>query len=179
MIRRGLGVTCLVVTLASCSADAEQPRTLPPAPSASPSAAAVLPVPPEATPETAQGAAAFARFWLEVVEAALATGDSTQLRELSDDGCGGCNNLIDAAEGGEPGETIRGAEFTVAFAEAPPLEEGETIVTLRYSRAEGELVGPDGTVATPIAAEGPVDAEMRLRRDGTSWIVLGFRGTAA
>lgn len=176
-IRGAVGVLCCAALLVGCSSEAE-PRTLPPVASASPSPM-VLPVPPEATPETAQGAAAFARHWIQVVEQALATGDATQLRALSDGGCGGCDNLIGAAEGGEEGETIRGAGFAVEFAEAPPLENEETIVALRYFRSAGELLNPDGTVAATVAPEGPIDAEMRLKRQADSWIVLGFRGTPA
>jgi hypothetical protein len=176
MMRRVAAVLC-VTALAGCGSEAE-PQPLPPVASGSPSPAAALPVPPEATPESAEGAAAFARYWIQVLEQALATGDATHLRTLSDSGCGGCNNLIGAVESGAPGETIRGGRFTVEFAEAPSLENGETIVTLRYSRAAGELIGPDGT-ATPVQPEGPVDAEMRISRQGETWVVLGFRGTTA
>jgi hypothetical protein len=129
--------------------------------------------------ETAEGAAAFARYWIKVLEQSLATGDATQLKTLSDDGCGGCTNLVGAAEGGEAGESIRGGRFVVQFAEAPPIEGDETIVALRYSRGGGELLNADGTVIAPVAPEGPVDAEMRIKRRDGSWIVLGFRGTSA
>jgi hypothetical protein len=175
-IRAAAAVLCVVVALAGCSSDPE-PQPLPPIGTSSPSPVA-LPLPSEAAAETPEGAAAFARYWMQVLETALAKGDATQLRRLSDEGCGGCNNLIGAVEGGEPGETIRGAELVVQFTEAPPVENGETIVTLRYTRQAGELVAADGSTATPIAPEGPIDAEMRVRRAGTSWIVLGFRGTS-
>ena len=134
--------------------------------------------PAEALAETPQGASAFARYWLALVQDALARGDASALRAVSDAGCGGCTNLISAAESGEPGETVRGAGFTVEFAEAPPLANGETTVVLRYSRAAGELVKADGT-SSAIAPEGPIDAEMRIVRAAGGWKVLGFRGTPA
>lgn len=173
-IRGALTALCLTAVLAGCG-DGAEPRTLPPVETASPSPS-VVPLPSEAAAETPEGAAAFARYWIEALESALATGDTAQLRRLSDPGCGGCSNLIGAAEGGEPGETIRGAEFIVEFAEAPPVEQGETIVTLRYRRAAGELLSASGQ-GTPIAPEGPIDAEMRLTRTSAAWIVLGFRRT--
>ena len=175
-IRGALIALCVVVPLVGCSDDPE-PRTLPPVPSASPSPS-VVPMPTVAAAETPEGAAAFARYWMAVLESALATGDSSQLRALSDPACGGCANLIGAVESGQPGETIRGANFVVEFAEAPPVGQGETVVTLRYRRTAGELVPPSGQ-PTPIAAEGPIDAEMRLSHMDSTWIVLGFRGTPA
>lgn len=165
------------VLLVGCSSDAE-PDSLPPVPSAQ-SSPVVLPLPTEAAAETPQGAAAFARYYMEVLANALASGDSAQLRGLSDPGCGGCTNFIGAVEARMPGERIEDAQIVVEFAEAPPLQERETIVSLRYTRLAGVLLGASGDVVASIAPEAAIDAEMRLQRVGVRWLVLGFRGTQA
>lgn len=176
-IRASLAAVSAALLLLGCSSEPE-PDPLPPVPTTSPTPV-VLPLPSEAAAATPQGAAAFSRYYMDVLSEALATGDAAQLRALSDPGCGGCTNFIGAAEGGEPGERIQDGRFVVAFAEAPPLQDEETIVILRYTRDAGVLLRADGTVAASIAPEPALDAEMRLKRQGTGWIVLGFRGKPA
>lgn len=173
-IRGALTALCVMVALVGCSDDPE-PRTLPPITSASPSPS-VVPMPSEAAAETPEGAAAFARYWIATLESALATGDASQLRSLSGPTCSSCTNLIGAAEDVKAqGQSIEGAGFAVDFAEAPPLEEGEVVVELRYRRASGKLLNSQGEVVSQIAPEGPINAQMRLSRQGSSWIVTGFR----
>jgi hypothetical protein len=173
---RGVLVTALLTgALAGCSSDPE-PRTLPPVPSASPTAAAPLPVPPEATPATPQGAAAFARYYLGLMNQAFSTRDSSLVRRVSDPGCGGCNNLIGAIdESPEEGERVEGGKYVVAFAEAPPVEEGDVIVEVRYSLTEVRVLAPDGSLIRRTPPVENVDAQMRLLRRGNAWIVAGFR----
>lgn len=161
----------------ACSADPE-PEPLPPVPSVSPTPL-MLPLPSEAAAATPQGAAAFTRYYMEVLSDALASGDAAQLRALSDAGCGGCTNFIGAVEGGRPGERIEDARIVVEFAEAPPLQDEETIVIFRYKREAGALLAADGSIVASIAPEAPINAEIRLKRRGGSWLVLGFRGTPA
>lgn len=169
---------CVMAALVGCSDDPE-PRTLPPITSASPSPM-VVPLPPEAAAETPEGAAAFARYWFEALEAALATGDVSQLRGLSGQACSSCTNLIGAAEDvAAQGQSIQGAGFSVDFAEAPPVEHGVVVVELRYRRDGGRLLNSHGEVVSQIAAEGPINAQMRLTRRGESWIVTGFRQVAS
>lgn len=174
-IRQGLIVACLVAMLAACSSEGDASPTLPPAPSASPTPAPALPVPPEATPETPQGAAAFARYYLDLLNRAFAAGDATAVRAVTTDECEGCQNLISAIErGDDPGEIATGGEYQVVFAEAPPVENGDVVVELRYALTEVEVRKADGSVET-IPAKSGVDAQMRLlRRDG-GWVVQGFR----
>ncbi|MCW2680350.1 MAG: hypothetical protein JWM62_1751, partial [Frankiales bacterium] len=118
-IRTLVAAACLVGLVGGCSSD-PKPAPLPPVPSASPAPSA-LPLPSEAAAETPQGAAAFARYYMDVITQALSSGDATLLRTLSDADCGGCTNFIGAAEGGEPGGRIEDARLVVEFAEAPPL----------------------------------------------------------
>lgn len=173
-IRGALTALCVMVALVGCSDDPE-PRTLPPITSASPSPS-VVPMPSEAAAETPEGAAAFARYYLELMNAAFAAGDATEVRRVSDPGCGGCNNLIGAIE--EPqkeGERVEGGDYVIGFAEAPPVEAGDVIVQLRYSLEEVRVYAPDGQLLRRKNAVPDVDAEMRLLRRGASWVVAGFR----
>ena len=172
LIRPVLVALCAAAALTACSSETE-PRPLPPLPS--PSATAALPVPPEATPETPQGAAAFARYYLDLMNAAFASGDSSAVKAVTSQECEGCQNLIGAIErGDEPGETVTGGDYDVIFAEAPPVENGDVVVELRYALSEVEVRKADGTVEK-IPAEPAVDAQMRLLRTDGGWLVQGFR----
>lgn len=165
---------CAVVSLAACGDD-PVPRTLPPVPSASP-LPAVVPMPSEAAAETPQGAAAFARYWFDLVNRAFAHGDSAELRLYSHPGCDGCNNLINAAEEEtSPQERIEGGVFSVVFAEAPPVEAGDVMVDLRYALSELRVRATDGRVLRTTPGNPGIDAQLRLVREGSGWIVRGFR----
>jgi hypothetical protein len=178
VMRGTAAAVALVAALAGCSAEAD-PTPLPPLPSVSPTPE-TLQVPPEATPDTAEGAAAFAKYYLAVLEEALRSGEPGRLRELSDSGCGGCRNLIGAVERAQAaGQVVRGGEFVVLSAVSPAPEQGEAMVDLRYSREAGELVTLAGEVVEPIQPEPPIDAQMRVARAGTGWRVLGFRAVGA
>ena len=202
-MRTAAAVTALVLTwgAAGCSPGEAEPVTLPPvasesagasgppgasgepgtsaSPTAPPSSKPVV-VPDAAKEETPQGASAFARHYMTILEAALGSGQTRELRRLSDPGCGGCNALLAAIDSANAsGQRVTGSSFVVEFAEAPAVQAGETIVDLRYNRQPGSLVDADGAVVSPIAAEGPVDAQMRLKRVDEIWLVLGFRQVQA
>jgi hypothetical protein len=173
-IRAAVVAVCVSAALAGCSAEAE-PEPLPSAAAPSPTSVA-LPVPAEATPETAQGAAAFARYYLELVNRALDRADASAVERVSDPGCGGCRNLIRAIEEAPtPGERVEGGYFEVIFSEAPPVENGDVIVEVRYRVSALRVYGGDGAVLRTKAATEPVDAQMRLVRRSGAWIVQGFR----
>ncbi len=96
---------------------------------------------------------------------------------LSDAGCGGCQNLIGAIrEEREQNKRISGAAFRVIFAESPPVQSGEVILDLRYERLAGQLLeAGTGRVIEDIRPEPAIDAQMRLRKSSTGWVVLGLR----
>lgn len=110
------------------------------------------------------------------MNAALKSGEVEELKALSYPGCGGCSNILAAIDQAqEAGERVRGAELLVEFAEAPAVRAGETLVDLRYQRAAGDIVDTHGNIVSTIAAEGPIDTQLRVRRSGSTWSVLGFR----
>lgn len=138
-------------------------------------------MPSEAAAETPEGAAAFARYYFDVVvNASFVEGDSALLRSLSHAKCDGCNNLIEAVdEEVAPGERIEGGIFDVIFAEAPPVEAGDVIVDLRYAVSELRVLNADGKILRRTPADNAIDAQLRLLRQGPGWIVRGFRNVSA
>ncbi len=160
--------------LAGCSADAE-PKPLPPVPSSSPTPV-VLPLPSEAAQATPEGAAAFARYYLDVIGSAFATADPSRLDELSAPGCGGCDALIAAVqELQEQGRKRVGGEYIVTSVAAPPVEEGDVIVEIAYKRSAGQVVDAAGEVRASAPPVPVTNAQLRLLRRGDSWIVQGYR----
>jgi hypothetical protein len=61
------------------------------------------------------------------------------------------------------------------FAEAPPVEEGDVIVDLRYVATEVRVYGADGSLLRTTPAAAPTDGQLRLVRRADDWIVMGFR----
>lgn len=171
----------MALVLTGCGSGDPKPKVLPPASvGASPSAGAVavpVPLPPAANAETAEGASAFARHYMDVLTASLQSADPQPVIALSDAGCQGCQNIIGAIrQEAAMGQRVVGAPFRVIFAEAPPVRNGEVILNLRYERLRGELLDvASGRVLQVIEPEPPLDAQMRLRKSSSGWTVLGLR----
>lgn len=173
-MRGTAAVVALMAALAGCSADAD-PKPLPPLPTVSPTPEA-LQVPPEATPATAEGASAFARFYLELVNRAFKARDASAVRAVSHPECDACNNLISAIERPEPpGQSSEGGDYQVLLAATPGGQGEDVIVDLRYALAEGVVTDSSGAVIKRIPPNPGVDAQMRLIRGATGWTVRGFR----
>jgi hypothetical protein len=176
VVIRGTAVVVVLVAaaLAGCNAEAD-PTPLPPLPSVSPTPE-TLQVPPEATPATAQGAAAFARYFFGRVNNSLISGDASGIRLLSEGDCAGCINLIDAAESPpKEGERVEGGLFDIMFAEASPVEGEDVLVDVRYVVTALRVLAPDGTLLRSKPATQPIDAQVRLTRKSTGWFVREFR----
>jgi hypothetical protein len=174
MMRRVAAVLCLAA-LAGCGSETE-PQPLPPVASGSPSPAAALPVPPEATPETAAGAAAFARYYLDVLGLAFETADPTQLRSLSASGCGGCDALITSvAELQEQGRKRVGGRYLIKDVAAPPVEAGDVIVEVVYEREAAQVLDAQGQIVASAPSVPMTNAQLRLLRRGEAWVVQGYR----
>jgi hypothetical protein len=117
-----LAATTLVA--AGCSDDDPEPRIDPtpgtsPTGSASPSPSTARPSvqpsePPEADNRDLAGAEAFIRYFWDLANYAQSTGDTSTLRRLGSESCGGCNGAFDfidevySAQG-----TIKGGKYTL------------------------------------------------------------------
>ena len=176
-IRTGLAALCLLGALAGCSEEAAAPPPLPTAPTSSPTPVA-LPVPPEATPETPQGAAAFARYYFgEVVNAAYDRLDPTPVQSLSAADCNSCANIVKDIERLRDADLrVAGDRFKVAFAEAAPAEaDGSIIVDFRFSSDPYVEKDASGKQVREEPAQKDQDAQVKLMRRGGGWIVAGIR----
>lgn len=179
--------TLLVLALAACSdageeaaGSAETPSQRSPAPSATtpsePTASPTSPgdVPSEATATTPAGVKAYAAHWVEVLNHAVASGDSGGLRALSDD-CTTCDALADGVDAlAEAGGHVTGEGWLVQeVAVQPGLPETEAeaqLTVLRRPEAVEESAGAD-----PHYFEGGEDTYlMTLRHDGESWLVTAL-----
>ena len=99
VMRFGGIVLAAALTLGACSSD---PAPKEPEPSASTTSAtpavAVPTMPPQASEDSPEGAAAFVKHYVDVFNYAAATGDVEELRRLSAPGCEGCERYISLYE---------------------------------------------------------------------------------
>lgn len=174
-IRAVVAALVMSTVLVACSNE-PGPSPLPELPTASPTPSP-LSVPPAALAETPQGAAAFSRYYFEqVLSRAFQKADASRLRSLSDSGCEGCNNFIAAIQSSaEAKEVTEGGDFSVLFTEAPPIDAGEVIVDLRYSRTAARVVAEDGAVRATLPADPTLDVQIRLVHRAGGWVVMGIR----
>lgn len=167
---------CLAASLVACSDDSE-PRTLPPVPSAS-SPTASVPMPSEAAAATPEGAAAFARYFFDVVvDEAYAALDAARVEALSTDACDSCKNIVDDVQRlRSAGLSVAGERFKIAFAEAPPPDvDGSVVVDFRFTSDPYVERGADGGVIRQEPAQVDQDAQVKLVRRGSAWAVEAIR----
>ena len=182
-VRAGCWLLAVTALLGACSGE-EPAGTLPPMASQSPlTAAPGKTTPPQlaaaALPATAQGASAFATYYMELIEYTFATGDATALRTASDAACLGCRNFLEAAaKASSAGEFAIDADIEVLEAVSPAIQAGETTVDLRYKRTNGTVVDGAGNVIKSIRAQNATDVQITVSR-GRSWIVTAFTAVSA
>lgn len=180
-VRGTVGALAVAVALTGCTSDEPPPTTLPPLSSASPSTSpspsrAESSVPPAARKMTPEGAAAFARFFVESIGLAYQAAEPSVISDLSAEGCGGCETLIKAvAELRAEGERRVGGTYEVLAAVTPALEAGDAIVDVRYRRPAAEIVNADGVVTASAGPTSPVDAQVRVVWREGAWVVQGYR----
>lgn len=170
-MRRWAGALPLAVALlAGCTDGADDPTILPSASTTASPSPTISPPPSAATP---QGAAAFARYWYDVLNKATATGDTKLLRQLSSPDCRSCSRLItsiDAIYAG--GGHVRGGGYAIRLAEAPALRAGDAAtVTVIYDLPPAEEVTVDGKVVQRFPETRNGEAEIALRRLDRGWVV--------
>jgi hypothetical protein len=176
VIRGTAAAVALVAALAGCSAEAD-PTPLPSLPSVSPTPVAPQ-VPPEATPATAQGAAAFTRYFFgTLVNQAYLELDAGPVRLWAGAECRSCENIASDIE------RLRGADlrvpgdrFKVAFAEAaPPEPDGSIVVDMRFSSDPYIETASDGSQVREEPAQVDVDAQVMLKQRSGRWLVTAIR----
>jgi hypothetical protein len=147
-----------------------------PAPSASASAAPAPSIPAEASAATAQGAAAFARYYMAVVGRAFETADAGPMRNLSAAGCGGCEALASSVDSLRDKRQRRtGGNYVIRSAVAPEVAGGDVVVDLEYERTPARILDVAGNMVEEGPAVPLTPAQMRLLWRGDSWVVQGYR----
>jgi hypothetical protein len=161
--------------LAGCSAEAE-PEPLPSAAAPSPTPVA-LPVPPEATPETAQGAAAFVRYFFETVNRSYQSLDSQPVAVLSAPQCNSCKNIVeDITRLRKEGLRVDGQRFRLEFVEAPPADpDGSIVVDFHFDSDPYVERKSDGGITRNNPSQEDQPGQARVVRGGGQWLMSGLR----
>lgn len=182
MIRRvACALAVVPLALMGCTSDDKpKPTVLPSASSGpaspAPSIAPVPTVPAEARLATAAGASAFARFYLDELNAAFETGEATRVRSLSDPGCASCARLIDAIERPRPaGERVEGGDYVVAGVASTLDAPGTASTLVDYGQSAVRVLDPSGAVIRERAASPPAPATIDLKAHSSmGWVVMAF-----
>ncbi|MFP5335298.1 MAG: DUF6318 family protein [Actinomycetes bacterium] len=131
-------------------------------------------MPPEAREQTAEGAAAFVRYWFDLVNYGYATGDTEPLELLSHPDCATCKSIADQINGryGKGGRFDDGV-ISVGSAEATvPDERGAALVTVGYKQEALKELSRTGVVENSGTPEQGTLAVYVLS-DG-AWTVFGI-----
>lgn len=170
MIRRALaGILLAVMMLPACtgakeSADPSEEKT--PAPTA--------PAMPEiAQDESAAGAEAFVRHYIDVLNYAAVTGETEELKQLAHDDCEGCRayektfDEIYAADG-----FIRGAEWEITAVEQEQLETHvDVFVNIDIAEGTFKTTGDDSEERSGTDAD---LLRFSVQRADDSWNIIKF-----
>lgn len=180
--RAGLAAAVAVVALFGCTDDqpGTAPTTLPsitltPSAPATPSdPAAPSPTPPaQASAHTPDGAAAFVRFYIDLINTAYATGASQPLRAYATDECDSCTSIAGAVDDiyADGGRAI-GGQLTINTLTPTGVAEGvQTAVLVHTSKSEFEELDESGEIRDSVPAE------TRLLLYDLSWIDTTWRVT--
>lgn len=177
-VRKALLVPIVLLPLAACTGGEPiaAPATLPPV-SSTPSSSAAPGVPESARAATPDGAAAFARYYLRVVDEAWAKGQPERLEELSAVGCDTCDNFIRVAtENRDQRLTYEGGQTSVLSAEATLDQPGDAVVDVLFSKSASATRDSRGSEVGRSPAQKRVFAQMRVVADpATGWRARAIR----
>ena len=149
-------VAGLVLVLVGCSGEDPEPKMAPTesvastpstlVPTVSPSGSPVPSLPAEADDKTGAGAAAFVRYWVQVVNFAQASGDVSLLETLDDSQCVGCRGVVKAIRRPySSGGHIEGGAWRVGRLRELPLDFGADWAGFAKSRTDAQtIVTADG-----------------------------------
>lgn len=132
-------------------------------------------MPPEAREQTAEGAAAFAQYYLELVEFAYSTGEVATLESLASPDCEFCEvTTQNISTIYDRGGRIEGVDISISSPVATPPDANGSVVTMLYSETASRAVAADGSTIneTPAVAEKAI--EIYLLTSGDRWLVFGI-----
>lgn len=181
-VTRSLGAITLVVllgaTTVSCAEGEPEPKmpTSSAAPSSSPTSTDPSPEPTEPWQEKSyDGAEAFATHWFDVFSEAMPTGDTSEMRAISDPECANCDAFADLLEGWyADGGYYRSKGYEVKEATAVkqgPLVSAQVGLSILRHDARGKT-----SATAPVKKEsgGTRAYVAELRWTGEGWLMVRF-----
>lgn len=183
-VLRGAAWVCALVAgtlVGGCTAGEPEPTPITPvetrssssAPETSEPTVAAPELPAEAMQQTPQGAAAFAQYWVALMNYAYATGDTAPLEAATDPQCSECQGLIDdfttSLDGGNRLEGGRVSVSNVVGGEVP--DNGLYVVTASFEQEAATSIGPSGNVVESMPASAPAPIAFYSAPTGDSWLM--------
>lgn len=181
-LRTALVGLVAATALAGCSADADPEvriadPTASPTESAEPAPDGPPTLPPEAEGTSKAAAEAFVRHYVDTINHALATMDSTQLRVLSHRQCGACDggaSFIDRVR--RRNGDISGGQYTIASSEVTRLSGAPGFNTMVGLEMKTSLLTVSGTGTRLDGESGGIPTAMgfRVLRDQGQWVLMDY-----
>ncbi|WP_235499933.1 DUF6318 family protein [Aeromicrobium sp. Leaf289] len=172
--------TAAIAALLLASACSGQPEVLEPDPRATAAPSSSSSPPPisgQASEATPEGAVAFANSWVASLNYAMETGDTTQLSDMSSDGCGGCDSYIGKVDGiYGAGGRLTGGGWSASDFEVE-VKQSRAIVYFKASWDEGKFTEERGA-AERVSPSGSDQLFLELGFADTKWEALALERTA-
>jgi hypothetical protein len=176
----------VVLALAGCGAGDAGPATQPTVsvtPSATPTPTVEIPevpvpsLPDEATEYTSDGAIAFVRYAVEVINRAYLTGDTDSIADISTDACAACLSAIEVIDGVySRGNRLEGGQMTLVRTDWVAMGENvvPTVPAVVDISVMEEVAANNDVVATT-----PADVALELLWDlewhDGAWVLVTVR----
>jgi hypothetical protein len=164
-----VAAACTAALLAGCTSNAEPtplPEPSPSSASASPTPSATPPsLPPEAEGTSPQAAKAFAHFYVDSVNYAMATGETRDLEGLAAEACRACHAITDGIRDAYAGGgRLEGRGWLVRDVQYLRLASDKALigVTLRIAR-QADYESGDAKPRWSRASRGHLDLRMSWR----------------
>ncbi|RLV56900.1 hypothetical protein D9V41_03785 [Aeromicrobium phragmitis] len=162
-----------VLLLAGCSG---APPDEQPTPTATASPTHAPPTMPElALDDSPAGAEAFVRHYIDVLNYAALTGDTSTLEELSSPECDGCRSYVDSiVETYRSGGYIRDESWRVEDVESESVEAGVDVFAQVHVSAATFRESRESTEKASTPYRDSLRLTVSMTGDGDQWRVLAF-----
>lgn len=134
------------------------------------------PMPKIASEDSAAGAQAFARHWIDLANVASLTGDTDELNELSASSCASCTSFIERVDTVyKGGGHLMGGEIAIAATTADQAKKDKaTPVTVKVTISAQESMAATGEIVQRYGAD-KHNFVFALEHRGGSWLVTDLK----
>ena len=176
-VRRWLAATCCVPLLALAACSEDEPSAEPDDPastSSSPDPTASAGEPPAAE-RSVRSAKQFVSYWVDAFNAAVATGNVSQLSEVSDPNCGACSDFVKTINGiyGPGGRIESDGWKPQRFGDAR-LTNGDAAEVELELKLSPEVIYRTAEAEPERTTGGTGHAHFTLRWIAGGWVVSGL-----